>query len=403
MKTSLSKLGTLIACPPSASMPRVIVTRPEAEEGRAVHAFLQRVPEMGAERALALVPEEHRTACARLNLARLPLDPNGWAREVAYAYDVVRDSARELCRGKPREEAYAAVRDGELPGTLDVVGVEPARAVVIDYKRGNYDDGPLESHWQLRGGALMVARAYGVERVLVVRCRLRATGEPWYDELELGPRELDETAEVVAEAWARGLRAERELAAGGAPELARGPQCTYCEAFARCPAYVGIAGLALAKASPQAFDVGALTKDSFPAHLEMADRLEQLSKWFRAGVDDLARREGPLEMPSGKLYGQHEHRSGYEVVDGELLEAKLAEWYGPEFARAAIERTTGTGRIQDALRALKETDPTIRLGKDTEKVLAGLCEAGAIRPKVSWPIGEYKPKKLKLAAREEAA
>lgn len=108
-----------------------------ARQGRVMHKFLLDRLSMGADAALELVPEEDRDAMALIDLDALEVDPTGWIGEVAFAYDWVSGSARELSRGIG-DRNYQGLAPTELPGTSDLVSLSPqpdGPVYIRDYKR----------------------------------------------------------------------------------------------------------------------------------------------------------------------------------------------------------------------------------------------------------------------------
>ena len=94
-----SGIARALKCVGPMVLPHVRRTNQDAAWGTALHAFLHDVRVVGLDRALERAAPEHREAFAALDFDKLPLDPQAYAGEVAFAYDVEHDTARELGRG----------------------------------------------------------------------------------------------------------------------------------------------------------------------------------------------------------------------------------------------------------------------------------------------------------------
>ncbi len=431
MRLTFSGLGRALLCAGSNVLPQVRDLEMEgwSEEGTVLHRFLFNIPKMGAAAALRAVPEEHRDACAAINLEKLPtLNSAGWAHEVSYAYAVELDQGFELARGQDRDTVYSTLLPALqaklgtsitiIPGTVDVVAIsgDGKMAIVVDYKRGFSDKGPLSEHWQLRGYALVVARACNVDEVRIVRIRL-LNGEPRVEYLDLDVAKLDQTAlqvERACEAQARYQRSPHNFAFL-TRDLVRGEHCRFCGARPRCPAFVD---LALRAAPVQVVRGGApaaqearararedlqlppLTTATAPQYLLAAEHLEQIADWLRAGVDKLSKEE-PISLASGELYGPHEWVR--EPIDVEAAAPILQELLGADRAAQVVLPRITRDSIYAVLQDMKKENSSVKLGEKKREILKALRDGGALKRKVTYPIGPYTPKKRALPAGEDDA
>ena len=335
-------------CPPSTFLPHV-KSDPSvhAKAGAAVHRYLCLVSEVGAEAALELVDKEFRHICEAIDLSTLPhASPEGWAFEVAFAWDPARDTARELYRGSG-ERDYGDVEEHEVPGTADVIGLsDEDTVVVLDLKNGWRRLGAPGESLQLGFYAVAAARTTGATRAIVGWVRL-ADGTPKYEWAELDAIDLDAMAERLKAVLERAAAAEkaygsvksdalsykseREAFARHEGELHEGEHCTYCPAFLQCPAKVTLLREMLAlpeqpKVIPKE-QVGAMLERLWLGK-EVIDRTEKmLEEYVRAH---------PTKLPStGETYALVEQEK--EKIDPVVGRTIVSALVGSELAEKCVE------------------------------------------------------------------
>lgn len=401
MKLSLSGTGRALACPPSTVLPHSQRMTAESTLGNVVHDYLCRVSTLGAQEALALVPEEHRGACAAVDLSQLPAcEPDAYASEVAFAYDVAADTARELGRGLGRK--YEGLSATEVPGTADVVGLTRDAVLVFDYKTGWQPLPPAGLNPQLRAYALAAARAYGRTRAVVAIIRVHEGGA-WWDRAELDELDLEATAAELRELAARAAEEEARLAASQAVRVTEGAHCRWCPAYAYCPAK---ARLAAALATPEAFEAAlpALTLDNAPAVLERLEAAEAVLARVREAVEGFAKQQ-PIPLAGGEVFGPVPVPR--ETLDAVASAAILAEAFDAEVAQDAVraEPSLTKARLTDALRRYMARHPGegLRISKLEAAALERLRVAGAARVTFSHPVRRHKPKPPALPAEASAS
>lgn len=311
-------------CPPSTFLPHV-KSDPSvhAKAGAAVHRYLCLVSEVGAEAALELVDKEFRHICEAIDLSTLPhASPEGWAFEVAFAWDPARDTARELYRGSG-ERDYGDVEEHEVPGTADVIGLsDEDTVVVLDLKNGWRRLGAPGESLQLGFYAVAAARTTGATRAIVGWVRL-ADGTPKYEWAELDAIDLDAMAER--------LKAVLQFAAEEKLELHEGDHCTYCPAFLQCPAKTALLREVLALPSQPTVipkeQVGAMIERLWLGK-EVIDRTEKmLEEYVRAH---------PTKLPStGETYALVEQEK--EKIDPVVGRTIVSALVGSELAEKCVE------------------------------------------------------------------
>lgn len=389
MRLTGSGLGRARKCPPSVVLPQTRTIRPDATFGDVVHAFLRDVPAMGVESAIARQPEEHRAALGIIETDGLPLDPDAYAQEVAFAYDPTTDTARELGRGMSRDQAYARARDGEVCCTVDVVGLTPTAVIVPDYKSGWQDLGPVKENMQLRFGALCAARAYGRDAAEVSIIRVHPGRTPWHDRASLNVLDIDETAAIVRRIVEAVAAAERALAAGEQLVLTIGPHCTYCPALSACPAQMNLVRTAVETAfSRRLPGPEILTEENFGAAWNILEVLEAAVSRYRGTLEDFTRAR-PVDVGGGYVIGPRPFVT--DKIDPALARTVLTELFDAQAGEEALKMTTGKERIEDALRSAKKRHPGLVIKKAKESVLQMLRERGGIETSVSYPVSKHKP------------
>lgn len=363
-----SRLERAMNCAASCVLPVVERVGGEAQtQGKAVHKFLEDVRnngggEEGRELALASVSDEYLPLCAAIDLAALPVNPEEFAAEVAFAWHWVTDTARELGRGLDRD--YAEALDTEFVGTADVVGVLPDAVWVGDFKpRWSPNVTPAARNYQLKFLALAACRAYGRNEAHVELIHVGPDGA-WHDRAKFDAYELDLFAGEL-----RGL-AEYVAQARAMPEVAtatEGPWCKFCPSFAACPAKRSLA-LALAQAPDNVIQLSPETAGAAWARLKAArqvlDRVEEVLESYA--------RETPFTTPDGVVVQAGERRM--EKIDGnaarpvlERLGIKAGEW---SVTKQAITKAAGKGKADEVFEALRK--------------------AGAVKVTISNPIQEKR-------------
>jgi hypothetical protein len=402
--TSGSAFERLALCPTSAALPRSSHESIYSERGNAIHSFLEAVTTIGRDEALKLVDPEWRDTCERLNLEGLDEHLNLIA-EVALAYNVVTDTARELGRGAGR--AYTDVTIDELPATLDIVGIREMpngkrRGFNVDWKTGWTTRKKISTVQQLDVGALLIARAYGCDIVEVQLIHVYEDATPWIQRRVIEGWEIDMFAASVADVY-RDARVQRERFGAKIPakEFSTGAWCDGCNSREFCPAQVSLVRGALQ--SPDEYD-GPL-RDPYALE-QMSD--EQIAKL----LDDVERAQSVLSLMKKRIYGLASARTirlgptsdgsadrllgrvqyqGREKVDGEKAFDVLAELHDEETATAATRVVATKGDIDAAI--MKASKP--RKGAENQrKFYAALKAAGGLSSEWRETVKEFTRPKL---------
>lgn len=217
-----------------------------ATDGIEAHAFLQRViGGMSRESSLEEVDERFRDSISEIDLEDLD-DVLGLTPEMALAYHPEADTARVLGVGIERAYEAAGVTEDEIPLTVDVAGLDnkdpfPEVGLVIDWKRGWSRLTPAAQNWQMRGGALALARAFNLDRVRVQLIHLREDRPAYRDRATFGAADL---AAFAAEARVRYALARADRTAYKAtreePDATMGSWCRFCPSFHACSAQTAL-------------------------------------------------------------------------------------------------------------------------------------------------------------------
>lgn len=384
-----------------------------SHRGHVIHRFLERVPQVGAEAALAEVPADLQPACACIDLERLPpFSGEAYAYEVAFAFDLETGEARELCRNTEREDAYAEARPTEVVGTCDVFGLTHDAVVLLDYKSGYRFFGPPEENPQLLFYALAAARAHGRERAHLAIIRINEHGEPFFLWGEVDGAGLDAFAArlVAVNEEIEGLK---EVAQLGPQMLSptTGDHCQYCPAVASCPAWMKLAralshpdaDVTPERPAPAELGLPDLTADTAPLYVEALRRgakvLERIEKALQLYAE-----QTPIDLGGGWFYGKHPHPR--DEWDAHAALPILEGYLGQQEAWSTIQATVVKKRIEAVYRAKKAAgDKGVRIGKDTTSVVEALRNMGAVTTRYTFPIGRHKadPELLEAAMNAEAA
>ena len=374
-------------CSASPVLPHSRRETKDAQAGTAKHSFHENVGTIGRERALALVPAEHRKACEQIDLDALPAShPDRWSFEVAFAYNVDTGEARELGRGLNRKYHSVAhpPSEREVCGTLDVVGVTEDAVVYPDLKSGfGADVAPARENWQLRIGALAAARAYGKHRAHVAIIHLR-DGEPYWERAELSELDLDATEHAIRRVVARVERARETYESGKTPDTTLGEHCKFCPALTSCPGQMGLVAAALGKQlGPEV-----LNEETAPLLLARLEAIEFATKAMWATLEDYASVR-PIDLGDGWFYGKTQKPR--TSIDAELAPKVLADVLGLN-VEPEVKRVLTQAALKEAIRA--NLQPGQKQTKVFEAAMEVLRQAGAVEVVHVSSIAKFKAKAL---------
>lgn len=369
-----SSLDLAAACPASHVLPQIRTTTEAMLRGTAVHHFLEQMPQVGRDRALAEVPDEHRALCEAIDPAEVPEGD----REIAYAWNVDTGEVRRL--GHIEHRAYPRLEGRWIFGTADVVSVDhgsfvcpecgpcvaadedgccatcgvdivstPPSVQVLDYKVTDvpHDEqgllNPTRRSLQLRVLALMVMRHFnaeaerrggeGVEVVESAHLRVTSSGRIEPDRATLGFFDWPVIEEEVRQVLSR-VQAEHA-------EATPGPHCGLCPCIARCPATTALIST-VGQMNPEPED----WTDPGIAWLW----LQQAEALVRALRAELMRRAAvaPIPLPDGSVLASVEElrerldpRVVWAVLTNELGEDQA--WAALGTSKSAIQRVMGPG------------------------------------------------------------
>lgn len=399
MKVSMSGLPRIAQCAASAVLARVHeISRPFADRGKALHRFLQLVPQVGRDKAVSLVDEEWREDAACIDVSRLPASrPESFAAEVSWAYDWKTGKAREI--GRDLDRAYETLLepgDVEIPGTADSVGLYEDLVFVLDYKFGWRDLGDAGNSWQLKGLALAAARATGRRAARVAFVRIREDGSPWFQvadfsEADLDAAELDVNDLMVSvEAFARRIADGQRLEA---VDVHEGPACHYCPAFDRCPAKVSLAAR-LADPVKLLEPLPVLTPALATQLLARLDLIDEVVGRVREKLEDYAR-TSPIALGDGRFWGPCEKR--IDTIDAERAQPIIEQLYGGDVGREAVEQPPlkmTKEALREGLRLYVKRTPGSKITTVFDRAVEQLRKAGAVKEVRRVEFRAFRPKQL---------
>ena len=415
---SASSLQRVAICPAAGALPSVRTVSDAAGRGTALHAYLAAVGRVGHDEALAQVPEEHRAACAALDVSRLPVDPGGWAAEVAWALDFESGQARELGRDIGRN--YPKTGPTEIVGTADVVGIGTrhlARRViklvyVLDYKSGRVGLARARDNWQLKFLALAAARTYGATAARIGLIKIDEDGDATYDTADLDTLDLDAVALELKKIMRAVQAARWAWSKGRAPRATTGDHCRFCNSLPYCQAQTSLIRQATgneelieSQLAPVSAEAAAQAWERVKALKAVVARAEQAIYAYAVG--------NPIPLPTGLLLGQVE--SSRETVDGPTVRKVLLEMTGPQaaiyfaawvtgaspdlalaelqrlnIAEQACEYSSSKTAIKKALKPLA-TAMKLKMAPLERVVLGAIAAAGGVKRTYSTSIKEFAP------------
>lgn len=391
---TMSALPRLINCPASAVLARAENASAYADAGHDEHAELAQLDNLPPEYA-HLVPADARS-------------------EVKVAYDVLARTGRIIGEGDGR--GYGVLGPHEIPGSIDVLGVDDDTLVVLDWKTGYRDVDPVERNWQLWGYGLAAASALGKSKVRLV---IVYTKSGRIDSVEIGALELADFAAQLAALHKRDAELRAQKSRGEALDTREGSWCRYCPSKHVCPsknallvqiAKVGLASEVVRKfAGPDgptpealiAFESVAsegltvvgdaeMTPERARAAYEQFVRIEQIVADAKKRLDTYVTENGAIDLGNGRAYGRY-HRNGRKQLDGDIAVQAIREVVGEsakEFETLAIERSTNQAAIE---RAAKKLAPGRGATKLKNAIIARIDALGGVSyGSDQYPIGEHK-------------
>jgi hypothetical protein len=382
---SASSLERASRCIGSAVLPKVENVNEAADQGKALHAFLARVVEVGRDAALAEVAAEYRDLCAAIDLDRLPTCALEVSAEVALAYDPETGTARELGRNIAR--AYSLVGNTEFLGTADIVAIAPHELYVADWKTGHGFITPARENWQLKFLALAAARVYRRTSVRVGIIRILDDGTPLSDSADFDTVDLDSIAEDLRVLAQKVGRAQELAFLDQPPPLTTGAHCRYCKSLVYCPAQTSLVRRLAGEADVVARDILAeLTPERASQAWQRLKVVEEVVGRVREALYAYAC-EQPIQLPGGTVVGlvQTQRRA----LDGRVAFRVLRDRFGSDIAEAAVELEASQASIERALRVVSEQSGA-KLAGLKRQVMAALDQEGGISLKTSTSIREHR-------------
>lgn len=400
MLITASGLERLSKCTAAGVLPqaRSLISSRAASRGTVIHKYLADVHRLGRDGALAAVPADSFKDCEAIDLDELPVDPEKFAPEVAFAYDVTTDSAAELKRGENQRAVYEP-REGVIYGTADVVGLTDEEALVFDYKTGRADLLPASELWQLRFYALAAARTYGRQRAKVAIIRVRDDGSPWWEWATFEQDDLESIADELVMLVMR-IKEAREHVVPQQAEATLGLHCKYCPSRPYCPAQQGMAAR-IGQGTPPTVDFKGATHDELAAALQRIQLYRQVMD--EAEEQILARAaEEPIPLGNGWVLGKK--LQPCTRIDPERAMPLLEQLYGADVANAAVEvkMSMTQAQLERALRVYMARNPGTKITKLKQATMVALKESGAAVVTHDEKVMKHKPKPEALAAGEEA-
>lgn len=383
-----SQMDRITRCPASAALPQIHDAEPSdaRDRGTAMHAFLERVPVVGRDAALAEVDERWRPFCSDIQLAKLA-DRMELSRELALAYNWRRDTARLLAPFERR--AYEVDPDCEIPLTLDLAGAASDVVYVGDFKSGHGWLPDASGSMQLGLGALALARLHRASRAVIEYIRILDDGSSRRFDATLDVFGLEAIAGRVCEAMEEVDRLRKDIAAGATPTVTEGRWCRWCKAKQFCPAKTALIRHVLADPQPVPYILPLTPESALRAY-----RLLQPAKQALAQIEGALYAYAKLtpiplgveEDGSHRFFGEL-RGPGNEELSGAVTHQVLAELYGGEVANKAVSFETTKTAITDAIRAVLPAGEKIT--HHTEKVFNLVRDRGGARHKETVSTTEY--------------
>ncbi len=359
-----------------------------ASRGHVLHDYLADVPAIGRDAALEKVSEEFVDDCAVIDLNSLPAsDPDAYAPEVSFAYNLDTGEVRELGRRLKREQVMALCGERDMPLTIDVLGLTEDAVVVLDYKTGFKRHGAAETLRQLRSYAFAVARYYGRSHAYVGIIRIGDDGQPYFNRGELDGFELVGIEDELREMFARVDEAKAMVARGERPTTTEGEHCTYCPAFTSCPSKMAlVAQVAQAPFKVDDWRMDAVTPEQLGKAWTRIKALQKIAERVEKTIKEIAA-QTPIPLGDGYVLGPNPEES----IRPDIAIQTLKMLYGEDVANAAVSVRTNVSKasIEEALRN-GVLQPGMKITHLKRSTFEAIREAGGMG--VSFSIERHKPK-----------
>lgn len=385
---SMSGAPRVSHCTPSVVLPQARSEGAFAAQGTALHLYLSLLQQgLPREFALLKIAEEHRDACAALELDKLPVsEPSAWRSEDFVAWNW------ETGEGRVSKDADAETYDHAwVRGRVDVYTHDPEWVTIIDYKSGRSDRGSSRDNWQLVLNAEALVAALRVTKgARVAIASLKEDGavylEPFVEldvfDLALKASEWREIMKRVASAWHEHERTKT------VQRVYEGSWCRYCPAFDGCPAKTTLArALATPSDVQERFDA-MLSRGELAQALFLARSARQVLDRIDERLEQLAR-ERPIPTVEGKLWGV-QYGEQFHYVDTTLAVEVLRADFGDALAELAVEKKLNGATIERAVKeeVKKRGVPWARAERELRKKMEA-AKAGRFLPTET--MREFKP------------
>lgn len=397
MLTSGSGLERFMSCVGSSVLPRAFDanSNEHATRGQEIHAYLQRIGEgMKPADSLDLVDPEFRAAAEAVDLEQLK-DILGLTAEMTFAYNPVFGTSRVLGVGLDREYDAAGLTEDEIPLTPDVVGLNhptaPTAGIVVDYKEGWSKRTPAARNWQMKGAALALARKYDLDEVRVQLIHMRDGVIVYRDTATFTAADFAVFESEVRARWnlIPGAR-DMYLRAGIAPELTKGPWCTFCPSWHACPAQTSLVRAAVNRDAMEEQTRGPLRPEDVARAWLMLDEVEEPRKRLKSACLAAARERPVLlytEADGTQVYLGMQETQGQTQIDADKAREVVREMLGPDAVDEVCSFEVTLKKIEAAAKK------RVPKGKGAEKLRAirdEMRKRGAERRPVKHEVGVYK-------------
>lgn len=312
--TSASGLKRFIACPASSVLPHVGSSSKAADDGTAIHLFLERALVLGKEEALEHVKPELYDRCKNIDVDSLKKDITDIQQEVAFALNPVKRTARII--GYSIGRNYPEVEDGEIVGTADIIArskMWPKMRVVQDFKTGDYVE-PAASNKQLGFFSACLYLMEGGNEFEQSIVYILENGDTEIDRAKWVAFDLEDYLDTLAGAYRKFEIEKNRYAETGSVNVVTGDHCRYCNSAHACPAQVSLVKKMIPELTEMADMMGALTPEQAGRAWELKKQIGSLYDKVDDGLKLYAKLHG-IGLPNGKRVGMSSYTRKYLSED----------------------------------------------------------------------------------------
>jgi hypothetical protein len=359
-RVTCSALDRLMTCEAAAVLDAIDRSNAAGDRGTAVHRFLANISNGQAGLQIDYGDTPNEVVAWINSITDLP-EPGIGDAEIAFAYNVETGECavvgHDIGRNYPETDRPVIFGSADLVLKHDGGNIE-----VIDYKSGR--EAPPPTSWQMRALALLAARSatFDVSTVTTTIAHIRDDGSIDRESATMSAADLDDTADALAELYARVMVAWEARQAGLMPKTTPSDEaCRWCACRSQCPEFT-TATVAIVPAMRNALslaDIDTAPDDLLREHYDRVQRAKALVAEHEAAIETRAAAK-PLQLANGDVLTLAPGEAR-DKIDDAIAAAVLTQRYGADVALSAasysktgITKALGASDGKAAIAAIRD-------------------------------------------------